>query len=343
VRLGDASDYTGWVLVSTESLVFNGPEIARSVTRALAAVDEHKSLNLIMHDGVFGFGKTYYVYTTAAPDSMILASGRDNTDETRRLRVEFDRVRQLEHPEHVPFQKPALYVRTIDSFLVRPDKTRSVERLAIDECFMEHPGKIWACIVLTGATHVELHGDTRQVPFVNRSDRSVRYTRIEDVDCVVTHHITRRCPADVCVALGAHYDYKIRTRSAILSSLKFTPDTTFDSLRYDPNVQYLTMYQEDKATLFKNGFRNVRTVAEAEGRTYEHVVLVRIQMRKQQLFDSAAYVVVAMSRHKVSFNYVCPAAASDLVQSAIEKAGSDFTLVQRATDIVTAGKSLLVS
>jgi len=302
-------------------------------------LDTERVLTVVLHDGVFGFGKTHTVVTTTPPDGLILGAGRENVRETRDWRLRFDREETLRDPAHVSMKKPSRYVRTQDSMLIDPVTARF---LAIDECFMEHPGKTAASIVLSGASHVELHGDTRQIPFINRVNIfKVVYLRFTGADLEIKHYVTRRCPADVCVALGLYYDdYSIRTRSDRIASLSFVTGFDVSTTPYDPHVQYLAMYRQDKAVLLRRGFSNTITVHESEGQTYDRVAVVRLAARKQELFDTAPHVIVALSRHKTSCIYYCPLAASDLMEQRIRFANGNYVACQRACEVTTAGRPL---
>lgn len=74
------------------------------------------------------------------------------------------------------------------------------------------------------------------------------------------------------------------------------------------NTLYLVHFQADKDYLIKEGYgigkgSKVLTIHEAQGLTFDKVLLMRLNSKPLMLYDKLAYSIVAISRHRKEFVY----------------------------------------
>jgi len=331
-------NFTGWALTTDLLLVFNGPEILRSMQQSL---DLRHDYDIVLEQGPPGCGKTTSIVNSVAPNDCVMCPVRESIIDTR--------ARILDIQPN--FQKSKLYVRTVDSYLVnyyldmRTEALRA-DVLRADEAFMTHAGKWYAVAGLLGVKTVYAYGDKKQIPHIPRVQASKMYIRLE-AQKFKEIYLTHRCPADSVAAWGHLYEHKVRTTSKVRTSMKTVK--TSRGLEVPVGCVMMCMYQADKRALreqYANVIRTRRvkvvTAHEAEGKTYEHVWLHRFDTRKRtddfSLFDKSEHVLVAMSRHTQTFVYVCPADVGDLVSTWMKKASSPRRC-QAALDVASAGQS----
>nr|QED42943.1 hypothetical protein [Uromyces virgavirus C] len=338
--------YSGLALVIDALTIFNGPEIRDAIAVAIERFDIN-NFTIVIRDGVPGCGKTTQIIRGARYDDLILASGKENTVATRKKKIELDRELAADAAKigvrFVPFQNPAKRIRTYDSYLM----SRTFERAEVvhaDECFMQHSGKLLAAAVMSGARRIEFHGDTMQVPFVPRHTEDKCYrSKLIFRHLHTKRYISHRCPQDAVAAIAPQYEYKIRTTSSVVRSLSMITDMPLDAVPWDKTKKYLTIYQDDKATAAKKCRGNpVNTVAESQGETYDHVVFVRQQARKQDLYDSWPYVLVGLSRHTQSMEYTAPSATGSLFENRIKAVVANEEYSRQFGEVSTAGVATVV-
>nr|QED42900.1 putative RdRp [Phakopsora tobravirus B] len=333
----NGSPVSGLCMTTTNLEIFNGPVIVSNMEAA-----KQRSLpigfKLVFVEGVPGCGKTHYIIHSVPADGVVIACGRENADTTRQRVVELAEQRRDVGLEHLAFKNPQRYIRTLDSALMRPScGARSV--MFLDECFQDHAGKFWACIKLWGVSAVQALGDSQQIPFIDRNATGkCTMPRLSHWNLRVGKYITRRCPKDATMAVAGFYNYCIRSTSQLTNSLSLELSTVMPPLL--SGWKYLTMYQEDKATLKKRGYGEVNTVAEVQGQTYERVALVRLQERLQPLFNSEAQVDVALTRHTSAFIYYAPDSRGDLVEKLIKETKVNISLIDKYGDTASAGKRI---
>ncbi|XP_072939010.1 uncharacterized protein [Epargyreus clarus] len=199
-------------------------------------------------------------------------------------------------------------VRTLASVLVNGSKG-SCRRLLVDEALMNHFGAIVMAIRLTGATEVILIGDINQLPYIERNNLfELQYCRPNQVTGISQELLcTHRNPMDVAYALSEVYS-GIYSSTSRIRSLKLKRYTDAQVPKTLEKTLYLVHTQAEKESLKKEGFGSgegsrTLTIHEAQGQTYETVVIVRTSAKHLQLHDSVPHAVVAVSRHTISCTY----------------------------------------
>lgn len=330
-------EFSGWVMTTDLLVIYNGPEIIRTLREALNVRHDYR---VVLEEGPPGCGKTSAIVAAVGPQDCVMCPVRESIQDTR-MRI----LQRLPN-----FVDPKLWLRTVDSYLKNyflDGKTESMqsEVLRADEAFMTHSGKWYACAGLLGVTVVYAYGDTKQIPHIPRVQAAKLYVRLSAQE-VKFNWFTHRCPADAVAAWGFLYDDKVRTTTKVRQSMQWV--VSAKGLDIPKGCVMMCMYQADKKVLRDMyaqsiGSKSLKIVTahEAEGKTYEHVWLHRFDTRKRtddfSLFDKPEHVLVAMSRHTKTFKYVCPADVGDLVNKWI--ASVNPRKLQAVVDVATAGKS----
>lgn len=112
---------------------------------------------------------------------------------------------------------------------------------------------------------------------------------------------------DVAYALNQIYSgiYSSKTQTHSLQLKRYSGAQIPES---DPDTLYLVHTQDEKESLTNQGYGSgsvsrTLTIHEAQGLTFEKVVIVRTLTDKLELHDSVPHAVVAVSRHTVSCVY----------------------------------------
>lgn len=267
-------------------------------------------------NGVPGCGKTHYlIHSHKIGEDLILTLTKEGCRELRDsviklFSVDKDTARQN--------------YRTLASLMVNGTK-RKFNKVIIDEALLMHAGFIGFVVALTGAKIIELVGDEWQIPFVDRDNTKSHFSSPSLFAEITTSNVqTRRCPIDVCYTLASFYP-GIFTTSKIAESLS-VHTLNINSLPDTENTLYLTHTQQDKQALLNVGVGNkvgskVLTIHEAQGQTFELVILVRFNRKKLKLYNSIEHSIVAISRHTKLFYYFT-AASEDMVSNLIKKVTS---------------------
>lgn len=270
--------------------------------------------------GVPGSGKTHFIIAEHCPgQDLILTLTKEGCTSIR------DKMREsLRWSE----QRLKTCYRTLASLLVN-GTARSFNVVFIDEALLMHAGFIGYVVALTSAKKVVLVGDEWQLPFMDREGvtKNMHCSPRKFCDVSKTLSCSRRCPLDVCFALAEFYPGIYSASSVVVSmSLSKFDDEAF---RNHPNTLYMTHTQDDKEALVNLGLGTdsgsaVLTVHEAQGLTYEHVVLVRFNKKPLPLFQSTEHAIVAISRHTKTFKYVSQS-GEDMVIAFMKKVGYCLT------------------
>ncbi|QYW08475.1 MAG: putative replicase [Hubei sediment virgavirus 1] len=258
----------------------------------------------VLVDGVPGCGKTKEIIERANLDKdaskgdLVLCAGKAATEA---MRVRFINVAHKEANKS--------NVRTIDSYVIKTPHTHH-DTLWIDEGLMVHPGEVLYVASLAQAKTVYVYGDTKQIPFINRvADFVIPKDLVSlKVDDVEERNVTLRCPADVTSFLNSVYGRKITTKSNVSKSLRaelLPGSAALVPVRYHlADSKVLTFTQNEKLEMLGRGYKNVQTVHEAQGETFQSVALVRLQYQNMPIIDEGSeHVTVALSRHTNSLAY----------------------------------------
>ncbi|CAG9129000.1 unnamed protein product [Plutella xylostella] len=249
-------------------------------------------------NGVPGCGKTTWVVNNfdVSKDTIITTTTEAAVDIRNRLAHRIgDMVRTR--------------VRTMASVLVNGFREHvGCQRLIIDEALMNHFGAIVIAARLSRASDIALIGDINQLPYIDRENLfELRYSRPTLVANITQELLcSYRNPMDVAYALREVYSgiYAATTRIQSLQLKRFTDAAIPKS---QTNTLFLTHTQEEKETLTSQGFgegtgSRVLTIHEAQGLTYESVIIIKTK-DKIKLHDSIPHAVVALSRHTSACTY----------------------------------------
>lgn len=250
-------------------------------------------------EGVPGAGKTLSIIMSAKPGDLIVAETRSTARELQKA-------------------LPNCTVLTIAAALIHG--VPKARRLYVDEALMAMPGASIAIARLASATVVRLYGDRVQIPFINRTQVTLSHTRWFDRDFIATERIvvTKRCPADVVEALRSYYPDWSTTSKVRRSfrevqrihSVEEIPANPTLGVAFKRGSAYLTLYQWEKDLVVANrpGY-TAFTVHEAQGMTFDAVVLVRLITKPSPLHEVSdvhkhGHLVSGLTRHTDALQYV---------------------------------------
>ncbi|AWC08303.1 putative p1 protein [Peanut virus C] len=286
-------------LVVDESCVFNAGQ--RMIPALESALKLRPNFKVTIVDGVAGCGKTTHLKKLARFESnpdIVLTSNRSSADELKST---------LNCPDAMKYR-----IRTVDSYLMLKNWF-AADRLLFDECFLTHAGCVYAAATLSQVKEVIALGDTEQVPFISRLPE-FRMQHQKLVGRIETQTTAYRCPRDATVCLRRFF-YKnktVKTASRVDNSMELCPISSPVQIPCENDVLYITHTRADKDALSKvPGFRgmNIKTTHEAQGETWDKVVLFRLSKTTNLLHSGkgpelgSCHNLVAISRHRKSFRY----------------------------------------
>lgn len=266
-------------------------------------------------NGVPGCGKTTWVMSQINVENDIIVT--TTTEAAKDLR---------EKLEPKIGERAKKRVRTMASLLVNGmSKGESCTRLLVDEALMNHFGSIVLAIQIVKASEVTLLGDNNQLPYIDRCNLfKLEYNRPNKITPITKELLcTYRNPQDVAYALSEIYSgiYSANTRTQSLTLKRFTGAVIPKSER----TLYLVHTQAEKASLISQGYGNdegsrTLTIHEAQGQTFESVVIMRTIPKKSHLLQSVPHAVVAISRHTRTCVYYTDNADEDATARLISRA-----------------------
>nr|UVH34265.1 replicatioin protein 1a [Broad bean mottle virus] len=288
-----------------------------SCANAKAIADACKKVSaptcsVVMVDGVAGCGKTTAIKETFRFEKDIIVTANRKSAED---------VRKAIFGDASDSEVALKVVRTADSAIMHG--LPECHRLLVDEAGLLHYGQLLAVAGLCKCSEVLAFGDTEQISFKSRDATfRMKYCNIEyDKRDIVSK--TFRCPQDVvsavkilkrkCANRSSKYNGWVSS-SKVEKSLSKSRIVSINQVSMEKHKFYLTMTQADKAALCSRAKdvgldktwveSNIKTVHEAQGISVDHVVLVRLKSTKCDLFKSEEYCLVALTRHKKTFEYL---------------------------------------
>nr|UCJ00639.1 polyprotein [Plum bark necrosis stem pitting-associated virus] len=279
-------------------------------------------------NAVPGAGKTYAILrkieSTTEP-LLVLSSTRANKIEIA------GKV-----PKHL---LKIVRVRTVDSALINFDNSPIYTNceMLIDECYLPHAGQLQAIFSLYTPSKVSMYGDRHQIPFIPRTEGFV-CTRAEhniDEDKYTEVLKSYRCPADICFWMNCVakapekvYSGLVTTFNKVLRSVVKIPSAVIPSHMIKDVNAILTFTQSDKEMAYKFvtgaklGVKNkvhVSTIHEAQGKTFENVLIYRGRQAEDDVYKSLPHRLVGLTRHTKSLKYVVhPARTADTLSKDID-------------------------
>lgn len=258
--------------------------------------------HVTMLEGAPGVGKTEYIVRNHDHEHDLVVTA------TKEAAIDIRKRVLKRHPTADPRN-----YKTGDSLVinsVRGKKKDPPETLWIDEGIMKHCGEWFWYAYLTGAFEIVVLGDSAQIPYIERTGRSVFYSLYPQVlgtDVIVKHlDVSRRCPRDVVAWLNTErfYKFDVKTTSERVHSVNYVNITS--SLEIPISVKsevVLTFTQGEKIELIKAGYTQVNTIHEFQGKQADVVNIVRTNSKKINTFDSVPHVLVALTRHTQQLLY----------------------------------------
>nr|QGA87337.1 hypothetical protein [Hammarskog virga-like virus] len=262
-------------------------------TRMYNATDRMEIMDLyvptiMLRSGVPGCGKTKYILDNVGPQDFILTTTRENKQD-------------------IVARCPRMQARikTVHSVIINAGafKTLKVKVLFIDEALMSHAGELLIAIDVLHPERVEMSGDEKQIPFINRTAAMVmKYlSALEICDFMSYVSASYRVPQDVAKLFSTSYARGFTTNNPVKRSLVYKIVSGYSELPKDGVV--LVFKQSEKAMLALAGYK-VSTVHEFQGKQVPVVYLYRHStIASDQIYLSAPHVLVALTRHSQQLVY----------------------------------------
>nr|WDV81963.1 MAG: polyprotein [Martellivirales sp.] len=310
-----SSDNEHYALVSEDTAV-NLPSHFINFSRSIILNNNLDFKDVIKFvQGVPGCGKTTYIIDRCKDNDLVLTV-------TRSARDDFER--RYKNKFVIKGEKKIKNIKTVDSFLINY-KNEKYDKVYFDEAFMVHAGNVILVALLTGCIEMYCLADALQIPYVERNKElvdQVRYASLTDnyyPTEIVMH--SYRIPKDVARAVSPFYNKKynsnVTTSNEIITSLALT--NAFNGFERDHPVVYMSFTQSEKRELLDMGLKNCYTVHEFQGQQSEHVIMYRsVEKESNPIYSNEAYVIVALTRHTVSFVYYTKA-PNDMLSNIIRK------------------------
>ncbi|ARI47179.1 protein 126 [Hoya chlorotic spot virus] len=287
------------VAVSTDTLLYSDVGKYNACVSTVRTVDfQEPKTKIILVDGVPGCGKTKEILEKCDFETdLVLVPGKEASKMI---------IKRANGKGNLLATKDN--VRTVDSFLMHP-KPRTYKRLFIDEGLMLHPGCVYFLVQISCCEVAYVYGDTQKIPFINRIANfpfpahfaKLQYNEVE------TRRTTLRCPADVTHYLNSKYDGHVVCTSDVQSSVtaEVVPGRgTLNPVSKPLRGKIVTFTQSDKAEMLHRGYKDVHTVHEIQGETYEDVSIVRLTSTPLSIISAASpHVLVSLTRHTRSVCY----------------------------------------
>jgi len=154
-----------------------------------------------------------------------------------------------------------------------------------------------------------VYGDTQQIPFICRVANFPYPSHFAKlvVDEKEDRRVTLRCPADVTFFLNKKYDGAVLCTSSVERSVSaevVRGKGALNPITLPLEGKILTFTQADKFELLDKGYKDVNTVHEVQGETYEKTAIVRLTATPLEIISRASpHVLVALTRHTTRCKY----------------------------------------
>lgn len=241
------------------------------------------AIQITLHQGVPGCGKTYSITKDHNPgvDLVCTATSGGRSEYVHNIQGDLQ------------------YYRTYDSIML--NGAPNCATMYADEGLMVHAGELLLVAWIAKVSTMHVHGDTMQIPFINRANAFAVSNHLLDVSNVVPNLVTRRNPQSMMPVLRQFYpgissmnaSVGILEKQLIRSTLQVPPD--FDA--------YLVFTQAEKKLLPRIPKEKIFTIHEAQGANFESVALIRVLPQNNPIYDSQPHVIVGITRHKVRLKY----------------------------------------
>lgn len=192
----------------------------------------------------------------------------------------------------------------------------SYRRIILDEALMLHAGEILYACALAKVNEALLIGDTKQIPYINRTAHNTQYHDIMQ-HAVITQTLNHsyRITSSVATFLSKFYNQSITTSNPIKDDTRLVRLENIDQLHLKINRskhKILVFKQSEKLILGSLGY-DVSTVHEYQGKQAEHIAVVRTSNKPEdEIYTSQPHCIVAISRHTKSLTYLTPMTSDTL-------------------------------
>lgn len=194
------------------------------------------------------------------------------------------------------------YYRTYDSVIM--NGAPKCNTFYADEGLMVHAGDILLAAYLCGATRVIVYGDMKQIPFINRLPGFTAIWSKLRSNTVIPMSVTYRCCESIISLLRRHYYPCISGKDVQPGFIEHKKIVGVPEIVGSYDV-IITFTQNEKDDIKKrNPSFKVFTIHEVQGKTYNHVCLVRTKTQHNDIYSSDPHIIVALSRCKISFTYL---------------------------------------
>lgn len=271
--------------------------------------------------GCPGCGKTTYIieHHSFGDDCICTQTKEARQDVVNRVVKKFN----LDIKAAYNCKKLKELYRTLDSLIVNPIDLTGV-KLYADEAMMAHAADILVAVALTGCKEVICVGDLQQIPYINRvAGYNAKHFKLK-VGVHSRLDVTHRCPKDVVRLLNPHYERKLTGTNTRDDTMSTSTLDNIEMLPIKPGHQYLVFTQDEKNKLIeyfkkKSVKASVMSVHESQGSQFSNVIIVRTNIIKStSTFSSLHHIIVAVSRHTTSMQYILVGIKTDMLSTMIK-------------------------
>nr|QKW94174.1 polyprotein [Varroa jacobsoni virus 4] len=304
--------FHGIMAINKNTILVNGLTIGDRLSK-YSPLDLRGDLDVEFIEGPPGCGKTEFLisnheFSLTDTRHIILTASREASGDLRR-RVTNRFLTDKDMKKRRNKEIMSMRYRTIDSFLMHyKEGVYKVDTLWVDEGLMKHYGDIMWCAKLSGASKVKIIGDRSQIPFINRvAGVELKYHLVPSLGIRVrVLNVSYRCPLDVVALLNSYGNYKDMVygtsdvrKSITLEEISSLAAARNAIVRADRVLVFTQSEKAEVATLTGR----VSTINEYQGSQAENVVCIRLNKKKNEVYDSMNHIIVAISRHTKSFTY----------------------------------------
>lgn len=301
-----------YVLVTRNTTLMLNSELIKTINKV--SFRECKLPKIKWYDGVPGCGKSHFIVSHHEPGKdLVLTQTRAGIKEIR------DAVIEMYGQEHS--HRLNLDYRTVGSYIINHTQHKTYDRVFIDEALLMHAGYIGFISKLSKASEIIVVGDSKQIPYIERSTYVTRWHKISEF-CEPHTKLTvsRRCPIDICFALSKIYENITTINERVFSILPTYRNGEYHVIK--PDTLILTFTQEEKHmvgdTIEWREDLALHTIHEAQGLTSKNVILIRINYKENDIYNSMPHAIVALSRHTETFRYLTTSLVEDTVDKLIK-------------------------
>lgn len=264
--------------------------------RALSA-ERYEAPGSVLVSAPAGAGKTVFITKNATHNDFVVAASRAAAKVLRR---------HCKHTVRYVTTAASLMVRLYNGSVKLP--AAGVSTLYVDEALLLHRAVLVILLRLLRPRYILGYGDPKQIlvqPYVSGVHYNYEKFPWESVSVL---RWTRRMPADVCAMLKNDYGCLLDTFNPVVYSVKgpvlMAGYSASDFIGYaDKGWVVMVFTNSFKKELRMAGCKNVFTVGECQGETFDDVILIREYERDMYLYLDERQAVVALSRHKRSLMY----------------------------------------